>query len=424
MALSKFLVLLAIFLSASLGDAFVNQARLNHLIRFDASKSNPTIKPSRVPSRKPTSDQMNDQTTNRRLEWNAELSNVLSSKRVKYSLSSRQDANLSSKTTVTQNTQSRGLCHGEKSEPGLLKQPVQYEREIIRSSPAVDAFSQQALHSFQYANINHKRQFTGSARVPSSTICSFQYGLSSTLVQSLLVKVSESSTKKVSSHAFGFASLAFEPVTSTNSSAKAAPDMQAFAVKNKSNNALPFGSKSNKSFDYASLFGDKPSSKHWLVVAFVRNEDFIGQTIDSPAGCIASAQIQTSPNQLHELIELIMAFRHNYMEIIKLKNLIVASVIWLPNAKSARVKHSSSSKSSNTSGFNCQFIVESDFEGAQAYNVSPDSISHRYHCHRSSPLSPLSSSSRSKTFSLNLSEMITFSGYEICYSTGSMDISS
>jgi hypothetical protein len=80
-ALLKFLVLLAIFLLASLGDAFVNQARLIHLIRFDASKSNPMIKPSRVPSCEPTSDQMNDQTTNRRLECNAELSNVLSSKR-------------------------------------------------------------------------------------------------------------------------------------------------------------------------------------------------------------------------------------------------------------------------------------------------------------------------------------------------------
>jgi hypothetical protein len=31
-ALSKFLVLLAIFLSASLGDAFLNHAQLDHLI--------------------------------------------------------------------------------------------------------------------------------------------------------------------------------------------------------------------------------------------------------------------------------------------------------------------------------------------------------------------------------------------------------
>ena len=79
-ALSKFLVLLAIFLSASLGDAFVNHARLNHLIRFDASMSNPTNEPSCFPYREPTNDWINDQTTIQRLEWNAELSNVLSSK--------------------------------------------------------------------------------------------------------------------------------------------------------------------------------------------------------------------------------------------------------------------------------------------------------------------------------------------------------
>ena len=61
--------------------------------------------------------------------------------------------------------------------------------------------------------------------------------------------------------------------------------------------------------------------------------------------------------------------------------LVVASVVWLPNSTSARAKHSSSSKSSCTSGYNCQFIVESDFEGAQAYDVAQDSILRR-HCRR------------------------------------------
>ena len=182
MALSKFLVLLAIFLSANLGNAFISQVRPNHLIRFDASKSNPTIEPICVPTCEPTNERMkmNKQTTNQRLEWNAELSSVLSSK--------QEQQGCIELIKLIASAQSCGLCHGKKSEPGLLKQPVQYEIEIIRSSPAVDAFSQQALHSFQYANINHKQRFTGSARVPSSTICSFQYGLSSTLVQSLLVK--------------------------------------------------------------------------------------------------------------------------------------------------------------------------------------------------------------------------------------------
>jgi hypothetical protein len=196
----------------------------------------------------------------------------------------------------------RGLCHGKKnqSEPGLLpRQPMQYKKEIIRSSPAVDAFSQQALHSFQYASINHKRLFSASARVPSSTICSFQYRLSSTLVQSLLVKVPVSSTKKVSRHAFGFASLAFEPVTPMNSSAKAAPiEVQASAVKTKSNDALPFSGKSIKSFKY------KSSSIFQLVVAPVSNKNSLSFS-DKSRNLDFSRNLAFRCN---ELIELIVAF--------------------------------------------------------------------------------------------------------------------
>jgi hypothetical protein len=77
------------------------------------------------------------------------------------------------------------------------------------------------------------QQSFSSARVLFSTICPF--GGLSCWVQSLAVKVLVSSTKKDSRHAFGFASLAFEPVTSTNSSAKAATGVQASAVKNKTN---------------------------------------------------------------------------------------------------------------------------------------------------------------------------------------------
>jgi hypothetical protein len=64
----------------------------------------------------------------------------------------KQDAELPSKITDLENTQPCGLCHNNKSELGLLlRQPVQYEEEIIQSSPAVNAISQQALHSIQYA---------------------------------------------------------------------------------------------------------------------------------------------------------------------------------------------------------------------------------------------------------------------------------
>jgi hypothetical protein len=75
-ALSKFLVLLAIFLSASLGDAFLNHAWLNHLIQF----VEPMSKPTNEPTVKPTKQ--------------------TKSKRGKYSLSEKQDAELPSKITV------------------------------------------------------------------------------------------------------------------------------------------------------------------------------------------------------------------------------------------------------------------------------------------------------------------------------------
>jgi len=60
-ALLKFLVLLAIFLSASYAHAFTslspvagNQARVNHLIRFEESMSNPTNESSHEPICEPT----------------------------------------------------------------------------------------------------------------------------------------------------------------------------------------------------------------------------------------------------------------------------------------------------------------------------------------------------------------------------------
>jgi len=108
-ALLKFLVLLAIFLLASYAHVFTslspvagNQARVNHLIRFEESMSNPTNEPSREPISEPTNDQMiNDQTTIPRLEWDAELPNILSPKQGKYSLSQKQDAELTNKITIS-----------------------------------------------------------------------------------------------------------------------------------------------------------------------------------------------------------------------------------------------------------------------------------------------------------------------------------
>jgi hypothetical protein len=48
-ALLKFVVLLAIFLAG-------NQARVNHLIRFQQPMSDPMNEPSREPIREPTND--------------------------------------------------------------------------------------------------------------------------------------------------------------------------------------------------------------------------------------------------------------------------------------------------------------------------------------------------------------------------------
>jgi hypothetical protein len=74
-----------------------------------------------------------------------------------------QDAELPSEITDSTNTQPCGLCHNNKSEPGLLlRQPVQCEEEIIQSLPAVNASSQQASHSIQYASANDKQSITSA----------------------------------------------------------------------------------------------------------------------------------------------------------------------------------------------------------------------------------------------------------------------
>jgi hypothetical protein len=110
-AFLKFLVLLAIFLSASHSNAFTslssvagNQVWVNHLTRLQQPMRGPTNKPSREPRCEPTNDRMfNNQTTNQRLEWDAELSNILSPKRGMYSLSQKQDqdAELSNKISFS-----------------------------------------------------------------------------------------------------------------------------------------------------------------------------------------------------------------------------------------------------------------------------------------------------------------------------------
>jgi hypothetical protein len=121
-ALSKFLVLLALILLASNANAFTSlspvagsQVQEIHLIQLQQPMSYLTNEPSCKPIRKPI----------KQMDLDAELPNILSSKQVKYSLSQKQDAELPSKITDTQNTQTCGLCHDKKLElESLAEQPI------------------------------------------------------------------------------------------------------------------------------------------------------------------------------------------------------------------------------------------------------------------------------------------------------------
>jgi hypothetical protein len=107
-------VILAIFLSANLGDAFINLSsaagnlvRINHLIQLQQPMSNTMNEPSRKPIHKPT----------KRMDLDAEPPNNLSPKKTRVTYSEqRQDAELPSKIIDSTDTQFRGLCHDKKSE--------------------------------------------------------------------------------------------------------------------------------------------------------------------------------------------------------------------------------------------------------------------------------------------------------------------
>jgi hypothetical protein len=106
MACSKFLVLLALFLSTSRAHALSlvagNQVRVNHLIQLNQPMSNPIHKPSCNPFCKPT----------KKTDLDAKLPNNLSSKKTQVAYSEpKQDAELPSKITDSINTQICGLCH-------------------------------------------------------------------------------------------------------------------------------------------------------------------------------------------------------------------------------------------------------------------------------------------------------------------------
>jgi hypothetical protein len=234
-----------------------------------------------------------------------------------------QDAELPSKITDLTNTQTCGLCHDKKSEPESVVDKPGIEQEINHHpiAPANDdsqnKWQMPTTINLNFSGLSHVTTMTNqnahlcsaspqivhlhsaspqsftSARVPSSTICPF--GGLLCMVQSLAVKVPVTSSKELPA-GFGLhlansilsASLDLHSTSITNLSAslglctakaetKAITEM--IATTSKSNNALPFGGKSNKSFD------NKSSSTFQLVVASV---DWISNVISAHAKCPSS----------------------------------------------------------------------------------------------------------------------------------------
>ena len=260
-ALSKFLVLLALILSASHANAFTslswvagNQVQINHLTRLQQPMSDPTNEPIREPTK--------------RMDLNALLSNNLSQiNNAVLSNHSNQQESLADQPGIDEEI-NYPIAASDSSQP----KPINLESSGLRRSSRTEVLARRGL---VYSNTTLMDQDEGmtkpqnahlrsasqrsfsSVRVPFSTICPF--GGLSCWVQSLAVKVQVSSTPTVSRHAFTL--FAFEPITSTNqissakTASKASAEMQPLADSNKIYNA--------------SSFDDKPSSTFQLVVASV-----------------------------------------------------------------------------------------------------------------------------------------------------------
>ncbi len=140
-ALSKFLVLLALFLSAIHANAFAslslvagNQVGVIHLIKLQQPMSDPTNEPSCKLICEPT----------KRMDLDAELPTNLSHKKSCVAFSEpKQDAELPSKITDLTNTQTCGLCHDKKSEPESLADQQGVNEEINHPIAATDSSQNQ-----------------------------------------------------------------------------------------------------------------------------------------------------------------------------------------------------------------------------------------------------------------------------------------
>ena len=182
--------------------------------------SDPTSEPSCKPRFEPTNDQMdNDQTTNQRLEWDAELHNILSPKQGKYGLPQKQDAELPHKITIlitqiTSNTYTFEAVNSMNHDPYKIKVDNQVTfKDNQDDEIQCGSREQSKTHPSNWQGPK-QRSLVISARVPFTT---FRSNLSSGLVYCWVHShtgfESVTSPKKVSCSVFAL--LACEPVTSS-----------------------------------------------------------------------------------------------------------------------------------------------------------------------------------------------------------------
>jgi hypothetical protein len=202
-ALSKFLLLVALFLLANHANALSsvaeNYVRVIHLIRLQQLMSNPTNEPSCGPSCEPTN----------RIDLDAELPNNLSSKGVKYRLSQKQDAELPSKITDMQNTQTCGLCHNKKSElESLAEQPI----------AATDSSQRGLCHSKKSELESLADQLIAASNSSQRGLCHGKKSELESLVEQPIAATNSSQCGLCRSKKYGLDSLAEQPIAASNSS--------------------------------------------------------------------------------------------------------------------------------------------------------------------------------------------------------------
>ena len=290
-ALSKFLVLLALFLSASYSNAFVslslvagNQVRVNHLTRLQQPMSNPTNEPSREPIREPTKRLGQDALLPVNLSSKSGLCHDKNSERVMFS-NQGQDNEIQSDSTDSSNTQPSNW-QGPKQRSLVISTRVPFTTSSSNLSSGLVYCWVHSHTGFESVSSSKKVSFSVFALLSREPVTSSKNVSCS--VFTLLACVPATSSRKVSCSIFTllvrepvtfmtrvscntFASLVCAPVTSSNqvNQEKVFCHVQVGCASVLNNNAISFN--------------DKSSSMFKLVVASVTNEFSKGPTKDSPA---------------------------------------------------------------------------------------------------------------------------------------------